>query len=161
MYAITGNHEYFENLNESIDYLEKANIRVLQDEVVKVDNAFYVVGRNDRRSENTTTEKIKSLDEMLKDIDKTLPIIVLNHKPEDLKAAESEKIDLQLSGHTHNGQIFPGNLTIKFMYEDPYGYLKKNDFNLIVTSGYGTWGPPIRIGTQGEIVNIKLRSKQK
>ncbi|GKX65380.1 phosphohydrolase [Clostridium sp. TW13] len=156
VYAITGNHEYFQNFDESIEYYKKANITVLQDEVVKVNNQFYVVGRKDTASESRTNEKIKSLDILLRNIDRNLPIIVLNHKPEDLKSAENEKVDLQLSGHTHNGQIFPGNIIIKKVFEDPYGYLKKNDFNLVVTSGYGTWGPPIRIGTQGEIVNIKM-----
>ncbi|WP_406541347.1 hypothetical protein [Clostridium ljungdahlii] len=68
-------------------------------------------------------------------------------------------MDLQLSGHTHKGQFFPNNLITRFIYEDDYGYLKKDNFNLIVTSGYGTWGPPIRIGTKGEIVNIKIKFK--
>ena len=92
----------------------------------------------------------------MKDADKTLPIIVLNHRPEQLVEAENENVDLQLSGHTHKGQLFPGNLVTGYLNEKDYGYFKKGDFNLIVSSGYGTWGPPIRIGSKSEIVNIKI-----
>lgn len=162
VYYITGNHEYFGgNLPETLYYLKKGNVRVLQDEVVKVNNSFYIVGRNDPASIRTSKESVKPLSELLKNADRTLPIIVLNHRPSNLQEAENEKVDLQLSGHTHKGQFFPNNFITKMVYEDDYGYLKKDDFNLIVSSGYGTWGPPIRIGTNGEIVNIKLNFKQK
>lgn len=162
VYDITGNHEYFEaNLPETLYYLKKGNVRVLQDEVVKIDNSFYIVGRNDPAATAISKEGVKPLSEILKSTDRTLPIIVLNHRPANLQEAENEKVDLQLSGHTHRGQFFPNNFITKMVYEDDYGYLKKDDFNLIVSSGYGTWGPPIRIGTNGEIVNIKLNFKQK
>lgn len=162
VYYITGNHEYFgASLPETLYYLKKGGVRVLQDEAVKIDNSFYIVGRNDPAGSDTQKQGIKPLSEILKSTDRTLPIIVMNHRPSKLQEAESEKVDLQLSGHTHKGQIFPSNLITKMVYEDDYGYLKKDDFNLIVSSGYGTWGPPIRIGTNGEIVNIKLNFKQK
>lgn len=155
IYSIMGNHEYMENVSETIYYMKKANVKVLQDEAVKVGNGFYVVGRNDAAS----GKRIKSLDEILKNTDKSLPIIELNHRPVGLEESEKAKVDLQLSGHTHDGQFFPNNLITKLLYEDSYGYLKKGNFNLIVTSGYGTWGPPIRIGTKGEIAYIKLKFK--
>lgn len=162
VYDITGNHEYIEaNLSETLNYLKKGNVKVLQDEVVKIDNSFYVVGRNDPAGTRELKEGVKPLREILKNVDKTLPVIVLNHRPSNLQEAENEKVDLQLSGHTHRGQIFPNNFITKMVYEDDYGHLKKGDFNLIVSSGYGTWGPPVRIGTRGEIVNIKLNFKQK
>lgn len=157
IYAITGNHEYIgANLPETLSYLKRGNVKVLEDRVLKIDNSFYVVGRNDPVSFYKTKEKIKSLEELLKDIDKSLPIIVLNHQPIDLKAAKKEKVDLQLSGHTHKGQFLPNNFITGLVYEKDYGYLKKGNFNLIVSSGYGAWGPPIRIGTKGEIVNIRV-----
>lgn len=154
VYSITGNHEYYsDNVSETIKYMKKANVRTLQDEAVKVNNSFYVVGRNDSAS----GKKPKPLKEILKNADKSLPIIELNHKPVALDEAEKNGVDLQLSGHTHDGQIFPFNLTTKLVFKDAYGYLKEGNFNLIVTSGYGTWGPPMRIGTKGEIANIKLK----
>lgn len=158
VYAITGNHEYIEaNLPETLSYLKKGNVNILEDREVKIDDSFYIVGRNDTTSVYKTKHKIKSLENLLKDNDKLLPVIVLNHQPIDLKAAQEEKVDLQLSGHTHKGQFFPNNFITKLVYENDYGYLKKGDFNLIVSSGYGAWGPPIRIGTKGEIVNVKVR----
>jgi hypothetical protein len=155
VYYITGNHEYGENVSETISYMNEAKVKVLQDEAVKIDNSFYVAGRNDAAS----GEKVKPLNEILKNTDKSLPIIELNHRPVDLEEAHKENVDLQLSGHTHRGQFFPNNLMTRLIYQDDYGYLKKDNFNLIVTSGYGTWGPPIRIGTKGEIVNIKIKFK--
>lgn len=157
IYAITGNHEYLEdNLPETLDYFKKGNIDVIQDNVVKIADSFYVVGRNDPAGQN-----VKPLNLILKNVDKSMPIIVLNHRPIDIKEDEDNGVDLQLSGHTHRGQFFPNNLITKLIYEDDYGYLKKGKFNLIVSSGYGTWGPPIRIGTKGEIVNIKLKFNPK
>ena len=157
VYDITGNHEYGAgDLSETISYFKDANIEFLQDESIKVANSFYIVGRNDPANRRITGQEVKPLREVLKDVDKSLPIIVLNHRPEDLEEAETENVDLQLSGHTHKGQIFPGNLVTKYLNEDDYGYLKKDNFNLIVSSGYGTWGPPMRIGSKSEIVNIKV-----
>ncbi|MFL0249279.1 metallophosphoesterase [Clostridium neuense] len=153
VYDITGNHEYAGNVGETINYMKRAGVKVLQDEVVKVNDSFYVVGRNDAAS----GKKVKPLNEILKNVDKSLPVIELNHRPVALDEAEKNGVDLQLSGHTHEGQIFPFNLVTKLAFKDDYGYLKEGKFNLIVTSGYGTWGPPIRIGTKGEIVNIKVK----
>lgn len=85
-------------------------------------------------------------------MDSTLPLILLDHQPLEIDKSRQDQIDLQLSGHTHEGQIFPGNLITKLIYELDYGYMKRGNYNLIVSSGYGTWGPPLRIGTHSEIV---------
>lgn len=160
VYDITGNHEYGAgDLSQTISYFEAAGIRFLQDDYIKIADSFYIVGRNDPANRRITGEDVKPLKEIMKDVDKTLPVIVLNHRPEKLQEAENEKVDLQLSGHTHKGQLFPGNLITSYLNEKDYGYLKKGDFNLIVSSGYGTWGPPIRIGSKSEIVNIKINFK--
>ncbi|NMM62848.1 metallophosphoesterase [Clostridium sp. P21] len=158
VYGVTGNHEYIEkNLPETLYYLKNGNVKMLQDTAVKIDNSFYVVGRNDPAGIDREKEGIKPLSKILKDSNRELPIIVLNHRPTNLEEDEKEKVDIQLSGHTHKGQFFPNNFITKMVYEDDYGYLKRNNFNLIVTSGYGTWGPPIRIGTKAEIVNVKIK----
>lgn len=160
VYDITGNHEYMAgDLSENISYFEDANIKFLQDEQINIADSLYIVGRNDPANKRITEQGVKPLSDILKDVDKSLPIIVLNHRPEELHEAEAENVDLQLSGHTHKGQLFPGNLVTSYLTEIDYGYLKKDDFNLIVSSGYGTWGPPIRIGTKSEIVNVKIKFK--
>jgi len=157
VYDITGNHDYSAgDLAETISYFEDANIKFLQDESIKIADSFYIVGRNDPASRRVTGQEVKQLSDVLKDVDKALPIIVLNHRPENLEEAETENVDLQLSGHTHDGQIFPGNLVTNYLNEKGYGHLIKDDFNLIVSSGYGTWGPPMRIGSKSEIVNIRV-----
>lgn len=157
VYDITGNHEYNSgDISKTISSFEEGNVKFLQDEAVKINDSFYIVGRNDPAGKRIDGQETKPLSDILKDADRSLPIIVLNHRPEKLQEAEEENVDLQLSGHTHKGQIFPGNIITSLLNEDDYGYMKKDDFNLIVSSGYGTWGPPLRIGTKGEIVNIKI-----
>ena len=85
-------------------------------------------------------------------------MIVLEHNPKNIDEYNND-VDLILSGHTHKGQIFPANLITKLLYTIDYGYLKEknNNPNVIVTSGVGTWGMPFRIGTNNEIVNIKIK----
>ena len=81
----------------------------------------------------------------------------MDHQPQHLEEAVINNVDLQISGHTHNGQFFPGNLMVKLMYEKGYGYLKKGKSHFYVSSGLGIWGPLYRIGTQSELVVINLK----
>lgn len=84
-------------------------------------------------------------------------MILLDHQPLNLEEAQQNGINLQLSGHAHHGQIFPANLITNLVYELSCGYLKKANTHYYVTSGVGTWGPPVRIGSATEIVNIKIK----
>jgi len=153
VYAITGNHEYFSaNPGATWEYLRKSGIIVLRDSVVLVANSFYIVGRDDR-----TNRERKVLTEIVKGLDENKPRILLDHQPYYLEEAEQNGIDLQISGHTHNGQIYPANLIVNKMYELGYGYLKKGKTHYYVSSGLGLWGPEYRIGTQSELVVIKLK----
>ena len=153
VYAINGNHEHYaESPNATAEYLKSAGIKVLRDEVALVDSSFYIVGRNDR-----SNLRRMNLNDLMKGLDPTKPTILLDHQPYHLEEAEQNNIDLQISGHTHNGQFFPGNLFVKSMYELGYGYLKKGKTNYYVSSGLGIWGPQYRIGTQSELVVIKLK----
>lgn len=161
-YIIPGNHEYFgSNPEKTLSYYKASGFNLLTDQYVLIDNSFYVVGRDDASSRKISGEKRAKLSDVMNGINKNLPVIVLDHQPVDLKEPETEGVDLQLSGHTHAGQMFPANLLVKAMYEDYWGYKRVNNFNLIVSSGYGTWGPPMRIGTDCEIVNIKISFKEK
>lgn len=151
VYGVLGNHEYYSgNLDEMIKTLREANIRVLRDEVVEV-AGVYLVGREDFRKTR------KSLEDILYKVDPAKPIILLDHQPVALEEARQKGVDLQLSGHTHRGQFFPNQLITKRIYEVDYGYLAKGNLQVIVSSGYGTWGPPVRIGTQSEIVDIRIK----
>ena len=90
-------------------------------------------------------------------IDKRYPIILMDHQPFHLAEAVQNGIDLQLSGHTHYGQMWPFNYITKMVYELPYGYLVKGSTHIYVSSGVGTWGPPVRIVADPEIINIRMK----
>lgn len=153
VYAISGNHEFYGGEKEQIlNYLKEGGINILLDSVAVTGGGVQIAGRDDR-----TNHKRKTLKEVLKDTDKSLPLILLDHQPFNLAEAENEGVDLQLSGHTHNGQFWPGSLIVKWMYELPYGYKKRGDTHYYVSSGIGLWGPKMRIGTKSEIVSITLK----
>jgi len=155
-YAVTGNHEYIGGVEPAVNYLSEHNINILRDSVLKIDDSFYLVGREDRSISSFAGKKRKELSALLSETDKSLPIILMDHQPFGLDSAVKNGIDLQISGHTHNGQLFPINLIEKFIFELSSGYLKKEQTHFYVSTGVGTWGPPVRIGNRPEIVNIKL-----
>lgn len=153
VYAISGNHEYYgENPYSTSEYLKTAGIITLRDSVALIDNSFYLVGRDDK-----TNQKRKALNDIMREMDRSKPVILLDHQPFHLEEAQKNEVDLQISGHTHNGQFFPGNLFVKRMYELGYGYMKKGKTHYYVSSGLGLWGPQYRIGTQSELVVINLK----
>jgi hypothetical protein len=106
VYGVPGNHDL--HSASAMTFFDKAGIRLLQDVVEKIDNAFYLVGRNDGRSRDR-----KSIHELLRDCDRGLPVIVLEHRPTDLDNVSDSGADILLSGHTHNGQLFPVNFIAK------------------------------------------------
>jgi predicted MPP superfamily phosphohydrolase len=156
-YAVLGNHEYFDQKTElAIEYLEQGNIHILRDQWTLVDNSFYVVGRDDLSKKRYTGMDRQSLETVMAGIDHTLPIILLDHQPTNLQDAVTQGVDLQLSGHTHLGQLFPNSLITRKLYEVDWGYIQKDNLQAIVSCGIGTWGPPIRIGNSPEIINLTI-----
>lgn len=151
VYSCLGNHEYISGLKESLDFLDKTGVRVLRDESILIDSSFYLVGRDDR-----INSKRKALKDLVEGLDKTKPIFVLDHQPYNLEEAEINGVDLQLSGHTHQGQIWPISLVTRMLYEVDHGFLKKGDTNIYVSSGIGLWGGKFRIGTQSEYIVIDI-----
>ncbi len=160
-YAIVGNHEYFDQKTElAIQYLEQGNIHMLRDQWALVANEFYVVGRDDVSKRRYTGINRQDLKTVMAGIDHSLPIILLDHQPFNLQDAVDQGVDLQLSGHTHLGQLFPNSLITKKLYELDWGYLQKDNLQIIVSCGVGTWGPPIRIGNAPEIINLTIHFKK-
>jgi hypothetical protein len=137
--------------------MEEFGIKVLRDKAINVENAFYVIGREDRNGNNFSGKRRKSLSDLLTTCSENLPKILLDHTPVQLNDAVKNKIDLQLSGHTHNGQMFPLNFITKMIYEISWGYLKNELTQFYVSSGVGTWGPPIKLASDAEIVNIRIK----
>lgn len=157
-YFAFGNHDITQNKTNTLtELLESEGIKVLRDDYELINDSFYVVGRDDV-AVSRVGRKRKDLKEITKKLDKSKPVIVIDHNPKEITEAHDENIDLQVSGHTHKGQFVPYNLVTNRNYDMVYGYDKKDDFNIVVSSGYGTWGPPIRIGSRSEIVQINLSS---
>lgn len=155
-YVIMGNHEYYSNDVEEINKMyEDSGLVVLRDKYVKINNSFYLVGREDYMADKSGSHREK-LSNLLEGVDKSLPVIVLDHQPKSLSEARTEGVDLQLSGHTHGGQFFPISLVTGSIFEEDNGYLKDGKFNLIVSCGYGTWGPTVRIGSRSEVLDITI-----
>jgi predicted MPP superfamily phosphohydrolase len=157
IYASTGNHEFITGINESLRFMKEYKIGLLRDTSITIGNLFTIVSRDDRSGIQFTGKRRQELSDIMSNADKDLPLILLDHTPFGLDEAEKNGIDLQLSGHTHHGQIFPLNLITKLIYEVSWGYLKKGNTQYYVTSGTGTWGPPVRLGSDTEIVNLKIK----
>ncbi|WP_434512388.1 metallophosphoesterase [Desulfitobacterium sp. AusDCA] len=157
-YAVLGNHEYIGgHAEEAVHYLDEAGIHVLRDQTVEIANSINLVGRDDLSGARFNGIKRADLQSLLKNADRQFPILVLDHQPSHLEEAEKEGVDLQLSGHTHHGQLWPAQWVTQCIFEKDWGLLQKGTYNLIVSDGYGTWGPPIRLGNHPEIVDIQLQ----
>ena len=152
IYFVTGNHEYYiQNFQHHLDNFHKCNIRILNNEAVIHDD-INLIGIND----NLTIEQKKNIYINLLSDNKFNLLAV--HQPSLWKLVKNN-VDLMLSGHTHNGQIFPFNLLVKLQFPQIYGLYKENNNKLYVSSGVSTWGPKIRIGSQNELVHINLIKK--
>lgn len=156
LYAITGNHEYIGGGNKTIPYIESKGIRVLKDEMAILDGGIQLIGRIDRDSFRFYGKERLPLNQLMKQADTTKPVILLDHQPFHLDESAKEGVDLQLSGHTHNGQMWPLNYITAKIYELSYGYLKKGNSHFIVSSGYGLWGPRVRSGSRSEVLLINI-----
>ncbi len=156
LYAITGNHEFIGGADRTVPYIESKGIRVLKDEIVILPGGIQLIGRLDRDSRRFYGKERKPLNELMIDIDHSKPVIVLDHQPFNLDESAELGVDLQLSGHTHNGQMWPLNYLTRKIYELSYGYLKKGNTQYIVSSGFGLWGPRIRSGSKSEVLLIYI-----
>lgn len=172
VYAVYGNHDVEEKIlagftfpseeqqkassTEMDEFLKDAGITLLRDESVLIDNSFYLYGRPDARRPGRGILERKTPQEITADLDSDIPVIVIDHEPDELQELADAGVDLDLCGHTHDGQMFPGNLTIRLFWENAYGYLRKDQMHNIVTSGIGLFGPNMRVGTIAEICSIRV-----
>jgi predicted MPP superfamily phosphohydrolase len=157
VYAAPGNHE--RRLIDAAGFFARAGMILLEDRVEEIDGAFYVTGRK-----NTRFSQKKPIGHILEDLPANLPIILLDHMPTDLENVGKSQVDLQLSGHTHNGQLFPINLVVMpFQYELSWGMKKKGNTVFFVSSGVQAWGPPVKTAGDSEIllINVTFQSDLK
>lgn len=156
VYAVTGNHEYIGGVDKAKAYLKEHQINVLNDTTILIANSFYLAGREDISMKQFKGKARKPLSDILAHTDRTLPIILLDHQPVTLGESEAEGVDLQLSGHTHNGQLWPFNVITNMIFRKGAGYLKTESTHFYISHGIGTWGPPIRTSSRPEIVFIQV-----
>jgi len=163
VYACLGNHDVDRmsisgSRTERItEILKEAGIVVLQDEVYQIKENLFIAGRKDARPIGMNVVR-KNSQELLAGIDGN--IIMLDHQPTQFAQNEQAGVDLLLCGHTHKGQVFPANFITWFIYKKAgavhYGYWKGKTMQAVVTSGARFWGPPVRIGTNSEVVVIDV-----
>ena len=171
VYAVYGNHDIDEkilmgftfdwggkqlNSEKMTNFIKECNIKLINDESVLINDEFYLVGRRDTDKPGTEDGTRAEISELTKDLDKTKPIFVLSHEPDELQKTADAGADIDFSGHTHDGQLFPGNLTIGLFWENPCGMIKKDNMYSIVTSGVGEYGTFMRVGTDAEICSVDI-----
>lgn len=157
VFASVGNHEFINGINGTSRFITENRINLIRDSSYFVSDGFVITARDDSSKVNFTGEPRKTLGEIMDSTNRNYPIILLDHTPYRLEEAEINGIDLQLSGHTHHGQMFPLNLITKMIYEVSWGYKKRSNTHYYVSCGVGTWGPPVRLGSESEIVNLKIK----
>jgi predicted MPP superfamily phosphohydrolase len=155
VYGVLGNHEYYNGPARSTAYLERAGVRVLQDQAVTVGECLTLVGRKDLSAQRLGVRRL-DLERILEGADRRFPLLLMDHQPFHLEEAERNGVDLQLSGHTHAGQLFPITLINKRIYEQYWGYWRRGRTQYYVSCGAGTWGMPVRTGSVSEIIRLRL-----
>ena len=171
VYAVYGNHDIDEKIlmgftfdwggkqlhsEKMTNFMKECNIKLINDESVLINDEFYLVGRRDTDKPGTEDGTRAEISELTKNLDKTKPIFVLSHEPDELQKTADAGADIDFSGHTHDGQLFPGNLTIGLFWENPCGIIKKDNMYSIVTSGVGVYGTFMRVGTDAEICSVDI-----
>lgn len=153
VYATLGNHDLFGDQKEIYEEVTKAGIRVLTNEAVETDNLL-IVGRNDDLDSSRP-----SAAQLLNGKNTNLPVLLLDHRPTEIDIHRHLPVDIQVSGHVHNGQVAPANLIVRALYRLHYGYRQFGRGHFFVTSGYGFWGIPLRLGSQSEVWIIDVKGR--
>lgn len=161
VWAVMGNHEYIGGAGPAYEYLSQHGLKILRDSAVVIDNSFYLVGREDRDKPRFAGRQRMDLDVLLQQVDKSLPVILLDHQPYYPEQAANLGVDVQFSGHTHHGQLWPLNFITRSVFSLSRGYGLFGKMHLYVSNGVGTWGPPVRIGNRPEIVYVTITFREK
>jgi predicted MPP superfamily phosphohydrolase len=159
VFFVTGNHEYYSGVDEWIAYLTTLGIRVLRNERVSIggSDGFDIAGVDDWGAASFGNGHGANLDRALQGRDRGRVLILLAHQPKQVYEAAHADVDLQLSGHTHGGQMFPFNLFVKLQQPYVSGFHMHEGTGIYVSNGTGYWGPPMRVGAPAEITHIELR----
>ena len=152
IYMAPGNHEYISGIEACESFLKDTPIQLLRDSIVTLPNGLQIIGRDDRSNRHRM-----SIAQLMKLADPTKPTLLLDHQPYEMAKKDSLGIDIQFSGHTHRGQVWPMSLLVDNMYEQSHGYRKWEHSHVYVSSGLSLWGPPFRIGTDSDMGVLTIR----
>ncbi|MBO4811200.1 MAG: metallophosphoesterase [Prevotella sp.] len=158
VYACLGNHEFYANKPLALQFYRDANIHLLIDSAAVVDSTLVIIGRDDRT--NPHRKSINQLATEARQAAENPYIILLDHQPYHLEEAERAGIDLQLSGHTHRGQVWPISWITDHVYECSWGSHRRGGTQYYISSGIGIWGGKFRIGTQSEYVVLTVEAER-
>lgn len=151
IYLVPGNHEYISGMEACETFLKDTPIILLRDSIVTLPNGLQIMGRDDR-----SNRRRLPIAELMKKVDSSKPCLLLDHQPYEVAKKDSLGIDIQFSGHTHHGQVWPLNLLVDNMYEQSHGYRKWQHSHVYISSGLSLWGPPFRIGTDSDMAVIQV-----
>ena len=152
IYLAPGNHEYISGMEACEQFLKGTPIRLLRDSIVTLPNGLQLIGRDDR-----SNRRRLPIAELMKQADSTKPTLLIDHQPYEVAKKDSLGIDIQFSGHTHRGQVWPLSLLVDNMYEQSHGYRRWSNSHVYVSSGLSLWGPPFRIGTKSDMLVMRVR----
>jgi predicted MPP superfamily phosphohydrolase len=151
---VTGNHEFYGG-REKESFFRNAGIILLCDSLIRIDDSFYLAGRFDQHFRHR-----KTLNDLFESDSMDLPLILIDHRPTELQEVSLTAADVQFSGHTHDGQMFPINLITSIIYDLSHGYKKIGNTHFFVTSGLRLWGPQVKTSGKSEIILVDIRFKQ-
>lgn len=173
VYTVYGNHDIEEDIlcgftfsdddvtqvtsiKEMDDFIENCGFTFLYDEAILINDDFYIYGRPDEERPNFGNDSRLEAEKITEGLDLSKLIICVDHEPHDQKKLSAAGVDVDLNGHTHAGQLFPGNIIINFFWDIAYGYKNFDGMHNIVTSGVGLFGPNMRTFTKAEIAQVKI-----
>ena len=155
IYMAPGNHEYISGIEQCKQFLKDTPIQLLCDSVVTLPNGLQIIARDDRSNRHRLP-----ITQLMKQADPTKPTLLLDHQPYEIARKDSLGIDIQFSGHTHHGQVWPMSLLVENMYEQSHGYRKWTHSHVYVSSGLSLWGPPFRIGTDSDMGVFTIQERR-
>ena len=160
VWAVTGNHEFYAGIEESTALMERAGIKLLRDSVVEIPGELSLIGLDDVTGSRQFQRSVKPISELVGAANRNLPTLLMHHSPLRLQEAERAGVDLMISGHTHRGQIWPFGYIAQAVYGVDTGLTQIGRMKFYLTTGAGTWGPPVRVGARPEIVVLVLKPRE-
>jgi predicted MPP superfamily phosphohydrolase len=160
VHLVTGNHEFYHGLENFLQFISRTPFKILRNEFTELSPEITLIGLDDPEIQNTG-KYLEKEENVFRDLKTGDFNILLYHRPNFFHRFADLGVDLQLSGHTHNGQMFPMELIVNLVYRYPWGLYRKGSSFLYTSCGTGIWGPRMRTFSRSEIVQIVVNPRRK